>query len=97
MSKPENTNEAACGGSDLTAVLALARRGKTMATSTENKADYWFWQAMSNKADAERWRWLTTNCDGDAQDDFTRWLAGTVASKADIDAKVDAAMAAPNA
>ena len=46
--------------------------------------------------DAARWRWLTNDCDGDAQDDFTRWLAGTVASKADIDAKIDEAMAAPN-
>lgn len=46
--------------------------------------------------DAARWRWLTTDCDGDAQDDFLRWLAGTVASKSDIDAKIDAAMKVPN-
>ena len=47
--------------------------------------------------DAARWRWLTADCDGDAQDDFTRWLAGTVASKEDIDAKIDEAMTVPNA
>lgn len=67
-----------------------------MATSAENKADYWFRQAMNYKADAERWRWLTSDCDGNAQDDFTRWLAGHVASKADINAKIDEAMTVVN-
>lgn len=61
-----------------------------MATNAENKADYWFQQAMSYKADAERWRWLAGDCDGNAQDDFIRWLNGHVASKGEIDAKVDA-------
>jgi hypothetical protein len=42
-------------------------------------------------ADAERYRWLANDCDGNAQDDFSRWLAGVVASKTVIDAAIDAA------
>lgn len=42
--------------------------------------------------DADRYQWLMSDCDGDEQDNIIRWLAGTVASKEDIDAKIDAAM-----
>ncbi len=45
------------------------------------------------RADAERYRWLANDCDGDGQDDFIRWLSGHVASRHDIDAAIDAAMA----
>lgn len=41
--------------------------------------------------DGERYRWLAEDCDGDDQDDFIRWLAGTVATKEEIDAKIDEA------
>lgn len=47
-------------------------------------------QVERDGEDAENWRWLTEDCDGDAQDDFIRWLSGNVASKADIDARVKA-------
>jgi hypothetical protein len=42
--------------------------------------------------DARRWNWLVSNCDGNSQDDFTQWLARTVASKEAINAKADAAI-----
>lgn len=41
-------------------------------------------------ANAARWRWLASDCDGNAQDDFIRWLAGHVASKSEIDERIDA-------
>lgn len=46
--------------------------------------------------DAARYRWLANNCDGDAQDDFMRWLAGTVAPKEIIDTQIDEAMERSN-
>lgn len=46
--------------------------------------------------DAARWRWLAGDCDGNKQNDFTRWLSGHVASKDEIDAKIDAEMKPPN-
>lgn len=49
-------------------------------------------QVERDREDAERWRWLASDCDGNAQDDFLRWLSGTVAPKATIDAAADAAM-----
>jgi hypothetical protein len=52
---------------------------------------------LSGVLDADRWRWLANDCDGNAQDDFIRWLSGHVASKEEIDAKIDEAMAAANA
>lgn len=51
-------------------------------------------QVERDREDAENWRWLTEDCDGDAQDDFIRWLSGNVASKADIDTRVKAIRAA---
>lgn len=47
--------------------------------------------------DAARYRWLANNCDGDAQDDIMRWLAGTVAPKEIIDTQIDEAMERSNA
>lgn len=44
------------------------------------------------RKDAERWRWLANDCDGNAQDDFIIWLGGHVGSKEDLDAAIDAAM-----
>jgi hypothetical protein len=54
--------------------------------------DYAHPPAAQDREDAERWRWLASDCDGNAQDDFLRWLSGTVAPKATIDAAADAAM-----
>lgn len=42
--------------------------------------------------DAERYRWLANDCDGDVQDDFIRWLSGVVVSKEKIDSIIDMAM-----
>lgn len=44
------------------------------------------------KKDAVRWSWLVSDCDGNAQDDFTQWLAFHVASKDEINARADAAI-----
>jgi hypothetical protein len=41
------------------------------------------------RSDAARWQWLVSDCDGNAQDDFVRWLSGIVTDKAAIDAKID--------
>jgi len=48
------------------------------------------------RKDAERWRWLAGECDGEAQDVFTTWLARTHEPKEGIDAKIDEAMKVPN-
>jgi len=48
-----------------------------------------------NKAlrkDAERYRWLANDCDGDAQDDFIMWLRWNVCGRLEFDAAIDAAM-----
>jgi len=45
------------------------------------------------EADAERYRWLASDIDGNAQDDLIRWLNGHVVPKEDIDAAIDAARA----
>lgn len=41
------------------------------------------------RRDAARWQWLVSDCDGNAQDDFIRWLSGIVTDKPAIDAKID--------
>lgn len=41
------------------------------------------------RRDAARWQWLASDCDGNAQADFVRWLSGIVTDKASIDAKID--------
>ncbi|MCK9550262.1 hypothetical protein [Aquamicrobium sp.] len=45
------------------------------------------------RADAERYRWLASDIDGNAQDDLLIWLSGTVVPKESIDAAIDAARA----
>lgn len=42
--------------------------------------------------DAERYRWLASNCDVNAQDDFIQWISTVVATRAYIDEAIDAAM-----
>ena len=54
-------------------------------------------QVERDREDAGNWRWLTEDCDGDAQDDFIRWLSGNVAPKEHIDARVKAIRAAREA
>ena len=43
--------------------------------------------------DAENYRWLANNCDGDAQDDFIQMIARNVLSRAEFDAAIRAARA----
>lgn len=47
----------------------------------------------SDKEDAENYRWLANNCDGDAQDDFIQMIARNVLSRAEFDAAIRAARA----
>jgi hypothetical protein len=42
-------------------------------------------------ADAERFRWLANDSDGDLQDNIIRWLAHHVVSRNEVDAAIDAA------
>lgn len=41
--------------------------------------------------DAERYRWLADDCDGNAQDDFIQWLHGHVCNREQFDTAIDAA------
>ncbi|MFZ2982022.1 MAG: hypothetical protein WA085_13400 [Sphingobium sp.] len=66
-----------------------------MATSTENKADYWFRQAMGYKADAERYRWLRDN-----SKDWPREVCDVlenISTAEEWDSTIDAEMQVPNA
>lgn len=45
------------------------------------------------RKDAERYRWLANDIDGNAQDDFVRWLGMNVWPRTEIDVVIDAAMA----
>ena len=47
----------------------------------------------SDKEDAENYRWLANNCDGDAQDDFIQMIARNVLSRSEFDAAIRAARA----
>jgi hypothetical protein len=42
-------------------------------------------------ADAERYRWLANDSDGDAQCNFVRWVNGHIATREEFDAAIDAA------
>ena len=46
-----------------------------------------------DKEDAENYRWLASNCDGDAQDDFIQHIARNVLSRAEFDTAIRAARA----
>ncbi|AZW14250.1 hypothetical protein CS344_20275 [Bordetella bronchiseptica] len=50
--------------------------------------------AAGDARDAARYRWLTGDSDGNAQDDLIQWLARTVTPKQQIDERIDAAIAA---
>lgn len=68
---------------DLTAEVDAAYEDRAMAYRE-------LAELCANNLDAERYQWLMSDCDGDDQDDLIRWLNGTVASKEEIDLKIDA-------
>ncbi len=49
-------------------------------------------QLAEAKKDAERYRWLANDMDGNAQDDFIRMLNGHVLSRTLFDEAIDQAM-----
>ena len=103
MSDQQETNSAADGQSALTDGLGLPDRIRSwIPNGYGHNSEYANTLAEAANelerlsVDAARWRWLAGDCDGDAQDDFTRWLSSTVASKDVIDEMVDYFMQLPN-
>ena len=48
---------------------------------------------LALRQDAARYRWLAGNSDGNAQNDFIRWLNANVLTRDEVDEAIDAAMA----
>lgn len=75
-------------GQGISAILMLEEHMKAQAAEiTSLRAE-----AEALRKDAERYRWLADDCDGNAQDDFIIWLNGHVCSRQEFDAAIDAAI-----